>query len=50
MRQFLKFVLYGAAMTLGGLIVNSVANVMRDPYKRAGLKRKFNGVKKALKE
>ena len=50
MKQVFKWVLQGAAVAVGGLIVNHAAAYMQNPVKRANMKRKFSRVMNAFGE
>lgn len=50
MKQFFKWIVCGMAVTLGGIIVNSVVGVWQDPTKKSKIKRKFEKVTNAFKE
>lgn len=50
MKQVFKWILQGAAVAVGGLIVNRVAASMDDPVKKATVKRKFSRVMNAFNE
>lgn len=50
MKQFVKWVVSGMAVTLGGIIMNSVASTCQDPVKRSKAKRKFDSFMNIFKE
>lgn len=49
MKSFMKYVVYGAAITLGGLVITKTATVITSPYKRAVLKQKIKKAKSNAK-
>ena len=50
MKGFMKYVVYGAAMTLGGCIINGAIKIGTDPYERAVVKQKVNNAKNNIKD
>lgn len=50
MKGFMKYVAYGAAMTLGGCIVYSTMNIVTNPYDRAVIKQKLSNTKNNVKD
>lgn len=50
MKQVFKWVLQGAAVAVGSLIVNYTAAIMSDPVKKATVKNKCKRVKSIIKE
>lgn len=50
MKGFMKYVVYGAAMTLGSHVVNKMIRVASSPYDRAVVKQKLNNAKNNVKD
>lgn len=50
MKNIFNYVLYGAAMTLGSIVITKGLEVCGDPYKKAKLKQDLQNIKKHFTE
>lgn len=47
-KNIFNTMLYGAAATLGGILITKAVDVASDPYKRAVIKKKITDLKEEL--
>lgn len=47
-KNFFKYVFYGAATTIGYLAVMKVANISKDPVKKASIKKRLVKIKQGF--
>lgn len=48
MKKFFGAFMYGAAATLGSIVISKGAKVISDPLKRKALKRQLNNIKETF--